>query len=173
MKSVIDTSTLISLARISYLEIIPRLKIDAILPDDVYEEAVINGEKRGIADATVIKSFIANYKIKVVHTERNQIEVVRQKLNKILAKGDEAVLSLAIKEEAKVVITNDDGLGKIAMALGFRVNGSPDMLMKGLREKVLDFREFESLIRGLVIENRLSPVIAELYLLEGKKYVED
>ena len=27
--------------------------------------------------------------------------------------------------------------------------------------------------RTLLIENRLSPVIAELYLLEGKKYVED
>lgn len=173
MNSIIDTSTLISLARIGYLEIIPRLKIDVVLPDDVYEEAVIKGEERGIADATVIKNFITNHKIKVIHTERSQIKVVRQKLKKILAKGDESVLSLAIKAKAKEVITNDDGLGKIAMALGFAVNGTPDLLMKGLRERVLDFREFEALVRGLVIENRLSSVIAELYLLEGKKYVED
>lgn len=96
MNSIIDTSTLISLARIGYLEIIPRLKIDVVLPDDVYEEAVIKGEERGIADATVIKNFITNHKIKVIHTESSQIKVVRQKLNKILAKGDESVLSLAI-----------------------------------------------------------------------------
>ena len=168
MKSVIDTSTLISLARISYLEIIQILKINAIVPCEVYNEAVIQGEEKGVADATVIKTFIANYKIRVVHVEKTQIDALRRKLNKILAKGDESVLALAIKEKVKAILTDDDGLGKIAMASGFEVNGSPDLLVKGLRNKVLDFSEFESLMRGLVIENRLSSVIAEFYLLEGK-----
>lgn len=36
METVIDTSTLISLARIHYLEIITALKVNIILPDEVY-----------------------------------------------------------------------------------------------------------------------------------------
>lgn len=47
MKTVIDTSTLISLAKISYLELIPKLKIDVVIPDEVYREAVIRGEEKG------------------------------------------------------------------------------------------------------------------------------
>ncbi len=172
MKTVIDTSTLISLARISYLELIPKLKIDVVIPDEVYREAVIKGEEKGIADAIVIKRFINSYKLKVVNIESKYIKALRQKLNKVLAKGDEAVLSLAVKEKAKAIVTNDDGLGKIAMALGFCVNATPDLLIEGLRENVLDFPEFEALIRGLAVENRLSSVVGELYLLEGKKYVK-
>jgi predicted nucleic acid-binding protein len=172
MGSVIDTSTLISLAKVSYLELIPKLRMDVAMPEEVYEEAVINGEKRGIADSTVIKTFINNHELKILNVKSDFIKVLRKKVGKGLTKGDEAVLSLAIMEKAETIITNDDGLGKIAMALGFNVIATPDLLMKGLKNKLLSFKEFEVLMRGLVIENRLSSVVAELYLMEGKKYVE-
>lgn len=97
---------------------------------------------------------------------------MRQKLNKTLSKGDEAVLALAVKKRATQIITNDDGLGKIASALGFRVIATPDLLLKGLFARLINIDEFEVFIRGLVIENRLSSVVSELYLLEGKKYVK-
>jgi len=44
--------------------------------------------------------------------------------------------------------------------------------LDGLRKKVLGVAEFESYIRGLVIENRLNSVVAELYMMEGKQYVK-
>ncbi|MEW6215294.1 MAG: hypothetical protein AB1478_08880 [Nitrospirota bacterium] len=172
MKCIIDTSTLISLARINYLELIPKLKIDAVLPDEVYTEAVIRGEEKGIADAIVIKSFIKRYDVKIVGVKANYVLTLRKKINKILTHGDEAVLSLAIKEKVKEILTNDDGLGKIALSLGFSVRATPDLLMEGLKETILNITEFEVFIRGLVIENRLSSVVAELYLMEGKRYVE-
>lgn len=172
MKSVIDTSTLISLARINSLELIQKLKLNAILPREVYDEAVINGEEKGIADATVIKSFIIRYEMKIAGVSSGYINLLRKKINKVLAKGDEAVLSLAMKEKIREIITDDDGLGKIAMALGFSVKATPDLLMDGLRQKVLDFQKVEILMRELVVENRLSSAVAELYLLEGKRYVK-
>jgi hypothetical protein len=52
MESVIDTSTLISLARINYLELIPALRTDLAVPVEIYEEAVLEGEEKGFADAT-------------------------------------------------------------------------------------------------------------------------
>lgn len=169
MQTVIDTSTLISLARISYLEIIRKLKMEVVIPEEVYEEAVIDGEKKGIADATVIKAFINDHKLRVLNVKGDEIKQLRRKIGKYLAKGDEAVLSLAIKEKAEEIITNDDGLSKIALALGYRVIATPDLLMKGLKNKLLSFKEFETLMRGLVIENRLSSAVAELYLMEGKE----
>ncbi|MCX5718531.1 MAG: hypothetical protein NT055_00960 [Nitrospirae bacterium] len=55
------------------------------------------------------------------------------------------------------------------MALGLSVKATPDLLLKGLKDKIMNFAEFEMFVRGLVIENRLSFVVAELYLMEGKK----
>ena len=172
MKSIIDTSTLISLARIAYLELISMLRTDVSIPDEIYEEAVLKGEKKGFADATVIKTFIENHRIKIVHVEKHSIIALRKKVSKILAKGDESVLSLALQEKAKEIVTDDDGLGKLAMALGFDVKATPDLLIEGLKKNRLSIQDFEIFIRGLVIENRLSSAIAEFYILEGRKDVK-
>lgn len=172
MKSVIDTSTLISLARIAYLELIPTLRTDVSVPYEVYEEAVSEGEKKGFADAAVIKHFIENQRIRVLRAKIPSKTALRKKSNKILTKGDESVLSLAMQEKANEIMTNDDGLGKLAMALGFDVKATPDLLMEGLKKNRLRLQDFEMFMRGLVIENRLSSAVAELYVLEGRKDVK-
>jgi len=172
MKSIIDTSTLISFARIAYLELIPMLRTDVSIPDEIYEEAVLRGEEKGFADATVIKNFIEMDRIKIVRVKAHSISALRKKVNKLLTKGDESVLSLAMQEKAKEIVTDDDGLGKLAMALGFDVKATPDLLMEGLKKNRLSIQDFEIFIRGLVIENRLNSAAAELYILEGRKDVK-
>ena len=172
MKSVIDTSTLISLARIAYLELIPMLRRDVSIPDEIYKEAVLKGEEEGFADATVIKKFIERHRIKILSVKTRSLMSLRKKINRILTKGDEAVLSLALQEKANEVMANDDGLGRIAMALGLHVKATPDLLLEGLRGSTLGLQDFEVFVRSLVIENRLSPAVAELYIVEGRKDVE-
>ena len=46
------------------------------------------------------------------------------------------------------------------------------MLMEGLEKSRLSLKDFEILVRGLVIENRLSSAAGELYVLEGRKDVK-
>lgn len=77
-----------------------------------------------------------------------------------------------MQEKAKEIVTDDDGLGKLAIALGFGVKATPDLLMEGLKKNRLSIQDFEIFIRGLVIENRLSSAVAELYILEGRKDVK-
>lgn len=168
MKYVIDTSTLISLTRINSLAVLSKLNMELVLADKIYTEAVIEGEKRGFADATVIKAFIKEHEVKSLKVKKEHILALRKKINKVLAVGDEAVISLAMQEKVARILTDDDGLGKIAVALGYTVEASPDLLLKGIRSNFLGVREFEALIRELVIENRLSSVVAELYVLEAK-----
>ncbi len=73
MKSVIDTSTLISLARINCLELIPILRSDVVLPDEIYEEAVLKGEEKEFGDATVIKTFIERHRISLLSVKTRYI----------------------------------------------------------------------------------------------------
>jgi len=77
-----------------------------------------------------------------------------------------------MQEKANEIMADDDGLGKIAMALGFNVKATPDLLMEGLKKNALSLQDFEIFMRGLVIENRLSSAVAELYVLEGRKDVK-
>jgi len=103
---------------------------------------------------------------------KHSITALRKKVSKILTKGDESVLSLGLQEKAKEIVTDDDGLGKLAMALGFDVKAAPDLLMEGLKKNRLSIKDFEILVRGLVIENRLRSAAGELYVLEGRKDVK-
>ncbi len=107
-----------------------------------------------------------------MHVKTNSVATLRKKANKILTKGNESALSLGIQEKAKEIVTDDDGLGKLAMALGFDVKATPDLLIEGLKKNRFSIQDFEIFIRGLVIENRLSSAAAELYILEGRKDVK-
>ena len=148
------------------------LRRDVCIPDEIYKEAVLKGEEKGFADATVIKHFMEKHGVKIVHVKTHSITALRKRVNKILTKGDEAVLSVGLQEKVKEIVTDDDGLGKLAMTLGFDVRATPDLLMEGLRENRLSLQDFEVSLRELVIENRLSSAVAELYILEGRKNVK-
>ena len=65
MKVIVDTSTLISLARIGELPRLVTMGKQLVVPELVYHEAVVEGEKRGIADATVIKGYFSKHSIKI------------------------------------------------------------------------------------------------------------
>ena len=73
-------------------------------------------------------------------------------------------------EKAYEIITDDVGLAKIAVSLGFKVTASSDLLLEALKNKDIVFDEFENGIRNLVVENRLSSRVAEIYVIEGKSH---
>jgi len=170
MKVIVDTSTLISLARIGKLHRLVRMGKELVAPEVVYHEAVVEGENRGIADATVIKAFFSNRSIKTESVRKVSWNNLRGKLGKVVEEGDHAVLALGMQEKVYEIITDDEGLAKIAISLGFKVTASSDLLLEALKNKDIGFGEFENGIRNLVVENRLSSRVAEIYIMEGKSY---
>ena len=88
----------------------------------------------------------------------------------MVEEGDHAVLALGMQEKIYEIITDDEGLAKIAISLGFKVTASSDLLLEALKNKDIGFSEFEDGIRNLVLESRLSSRVAEIYKIEGKSY---
>lgn len=173
MKIVIDTSTFISLAKINYPQIILNIKGTLLIPHEVYEEAVMEGEKKDIPDATLIKRFVSDNNISIFKAKDTSFKDLFSRLKKTLPRGDTAVLALAIQEKADTVMIDDEGLTKIALSLGFNVVASPDLMLQSLKEGGIEFKKFEKNIKNLVLENRVSSVVGELYIMEGKKYVKN
>lgn len=170
MKVIVDTSTLISLARIGELHRLVTMRKRLVVPQLVYQEVVVEGERRGIADATVIKGYFSNHSIKVEKADKVSWNKLRRKLGKVVEEGDHAVLALGMQEKAYEIITDDVGLAKIALSLGFKVTASSDLLLEALKNNDIGFDEFENDIRNLVVENRLSSRVAEIYIIEGKSH---
>ncbi|MBI5206807.1 MAG: hypothetical protein HY934_03355 [Candidatus Firestonebacteria bacterium] len=174
IKNVLDSSILISLAKIKYLKIIISIKDIFIIPEEVYKESVIEGEKKYIPDAILIKRFIADNKIEIINVQNKSIRNLALKIKKRnMAKGDEAVLAIALQEKADEILTDDEGLTKIGLYLGFRVSASPDLLLNRFRINIINFQELEINIKKLVLENRLSSPVAEYYIMEAMKNVKN
>lgn len=142
MKVVIDASTFISLAKINNLHILLNLKSTLLMPDEIYEEAVIAGERKKIPDATAIKQFVGSNNIKTMKARDKSSRDLFSVLRRRLSKGDCAVIALSVQEGAEAVITDDEGLGKIAFTLGFKVIASPDLLLQSFKEGFIGFNEF-------------------------------
>jgi len=80
MKVIVDTSTLISLARIGELHRLVTTGKELVTAEVVYHEAVVEGEKRGISDATVIKAYFSNHSIRTERVGKVSWNNLRRKL---------------------------------------------------------------------------------------------
>ena len=58
MTAVSNSGPLIVLAKINHLHLLPTLHGDVLIPQAVYDEAVVIGRVRGYRDAETIESFL-------------------------------------------------------------------------------------------------------------------
>ena len=93
MTSVADTSTLISLAKIHSLDILKQSGRTVLVPEIVYEEAVIAGERRGHPDALTIKQLFHTGILQPRTVRKRASESLKAKLGRMLASGDHAVVA--------------------------------------------------------------------------------
>lgn len=150
-----DTSTLVSLAKISSLDLIGKLVRKAMCPQAVYHESVTDGLTQGYEDAVFIQRLFAEKLIRVVpHTAKQEMG---------LSLTDSIVLSLA-KQAKSVLLANDTKLARRGAACGLVVLGSPDLLLLAKRERMMRASVYREKIQALYREGRLSQSNMQFYL---------
>lgn len=161
-KYVLDSSFLVSLAKIGRLYLLRQLSGSMICPQEVYWEVVEVGVNRGYADAFVIAQelFLSDLPLLKVASVNSRLKT------KGISVADDCVLSLAFHEKA-TLLADDLRLQKKALATGIVVHNCPEFLMC-----YLGLDEYKSALEGLVKFNRLSSVAARLYLEVKKQWKE-
>jgi len=157
MKIIIDSSTLISLAKIDMVGILEKIEGEVLCPNGVYNECVEEGIAKGKSDAIMIKRLFDKNRI-------NTKEVKQPKKFKGVSEIDSRILSLAIQEKPQYLFVNDTKLARKAEFEGFEVRGSPDILLKMQNRKIIKPEEYTRLIRELHKKNRLSTKNMKKYL---------
>ena len=149
MKAVIDSSTLISLAKIDALWVFGKMDCEIVCPKEVYEECVIDGSLGGMVDAVVIKRLFDEKTVTAMNIS------ARQTFSG-LSTVDGLVLSLALQEKAAFVFANDTKLARRAELAGIESRGSPDILLRIRYKGLIEDEKYVSLIMELGAKMRLS-----------------
>ena len=156
---IIDSSTLISLAKIRKLDTLKLLKTKIITIKDVYEECVEKGINLGHHDALGIKQIFDE---KIISIE----DVKDYEKFSGVSKIDSKVLSCA-KEKKDYLFVDDAKLGRRAKAENIEVSNAPDILLHLMKTKRLSPKEFRESLQKLVHNKRLSEKARKLYEKAG------
>ena len=156
---IIDSSTLISLAKIRKLEILKLLKTKIMTISDVYEECVEKGINLGHHDALEIKRVFDEKTIVIENVEHHE------KFPGV-SEIDSKVLRCA-KEKKDYLFADDVKLGRRAKAENIEVRNTPDILLQLAKTKRLSQKEFRESLQNLVNKKRLSEKSRKLYEKAG------
>jgi uncharacterized protein len=115
---IVNTSPLVALDRIGQLDILPRLFGEITRPQSVVDELTAGHSVYGGSDALYNASWL--------QTVEDPPEMV---LRKELGAGETAVIALALKTQADLVILDDLAARNVAAELGLNVTGTLGVLL--------------------------------------------
>lgn len=144
---VVDTSTLISLARAGLLGVLDRSPLAIVLLDVVWQEAVVAGDAGGHADAAAIASALAG-------RERQPAPTAPTVDGAVLAAG----------RLDGFLATNDLALGRRARNVGVAWLRTADLVVLAARSGLSSSEEARNGIVALLAAGRITPQLANDYL---------
>ena len=158
---VIDSSTLVSFAKIQRLGLV-KLLDKIITIQEVYEECVEKGINLGYPDALKIKQLF-NGKAIVIEDLG-----VYKKFSGV-SEVDSKIISLA-KEKKDYLLVDDVKLGRRAKAENVEVRNTPDILLYLMKTKKIAEKDIRMLLQKMVENKRLSEKTRNSYEKAGGLY---
>jgi predicted nucleic acid-binding protein len=141
-----NAGPLIGLAKLGRLAVLGQLYDRVLIPQEVYQEVVINGMRLGAPDADVVQFFIDQGQIQV-----RPIEVASD--NPLFAYGIDAgeieAIALAQREAAEWVLIDNAHARRAARAVGLTCKGTVGVLLQAFRHRYITFSDFELLMREI------------------------
>lgn len=165
MKIAIDSSTLISLAKINALHFLKKKGEKMMCSSSVYEETVNQALLDKFEESIRLSELFNESHITVVNNVKNR-EI------KGISSTDAEIISLAMEEKA-TLYANDTKLAAKAREQGLNTYGSADILLMALRKKHITKNEFCTFLGNLVKTKRLSEKNMDVYVKEAEKWQQD
>jgi len=160
-----DSMVLIHLAKITLLEKSCKYFQRTIIPKRVFDE-VTKCKEKNFVDIKIIIDLV----------ERNKIEVIEiknkknlEKINEFNIQGGEAeAVALYWQENADYLATDDDNIRKKNLLLNINLIGTPVIILKLYKEKMIDKNKFVESINKLKKIGWFNNAILDKILMEAK-----
>lgn len=163
MSASLDAGPLIRLAEHGLLVHLRELFSLLVIPEAVFEEVVVAGERRGFGDDVVVRSAVDGGWLVVAEAREEavrRVEAAEGEFGVELGTGERAALAVCLGGNADVVLTDDEGAYLVGRRLGLESRGTLFLLLRFVSRGLLDESEAVRLL-GEMIEGGfwLSPRI--------------
>jgi predicted nucleic acid-binding protein len=144
-----DASPLIILSKLGRLSLLIDLYELILIPQAVYEEAVVAGLREGHVDAIAI-----DHLVRLGHISVQSVRLSGQEKEWMhtIDSGEAEVIALARKNDANLALIDNAHARRAARALGVPVRGTVGILLEAVAKRQLTLPEFRLLIQE--IKNR-------------------
>jgi len=157
-----DAGPLIWLGKSSLIHLL-KYYSEIMIPEAVYEEAVVRGLERRFEDAQIIKNAIEEGWIKVYETNKQfkeNVKDVETKLGIELGEGERETIALALEKGTSIFLTNDEDAYLVGRTLGLKPKGTLYVLLKGVKDGCIDKKKAKESLKQMLEEGFwLSPTI--------------
>jgi len=162
-----DAMVLIHLAKLTLLAKSCEYFKPSIIPKMVYYE-ILAGKERGYSDAEVVLELIKKEKI-IVKDVRNK-KFVRRAEEFNIQRGEAEALAMFWQEKADYLATDDDNVRKKSALLELRIIGTPAIVLKLYKEKMIEKKKFINSLFELRKIGWYSNALIDKIVMEGLKW---
>lgn len=160
-----DAMVLIHMAKLSILKKSCDYFKKVLIPKLVYQE-IIEGKEKGFSDSQLIIELIKNGKIIIKEIkDRSLIKRVNE-FN--IQRGEAEVIALYWQQKADLIATDDDNVRKKKTLLNIQVIGTPAIILKLFKNKIIDENKIEQCVLELRKIGWFSNVVLDKILMEVK-----
>lgn len=159
-----DSMVVIHLAKITLLEKSCDYFKKVVLPKKVYEEVMFCEEKH--TEIKIVRELIEKKKISVKEVKDKKL---LKKSNEFsIQEGEAEAVALYWQERADYLATDDDNVRKKSMVLDIKIIGTPVIILRLYKEKIIGKEKFVDSITKLKKIGWFSNAIIDKVLMEGK-----
>ena len=160
-----DAMALIHLAKLSILEKSCIYFKKVLIPQAVHQE-ILKGKEKNLSDAPIILGLVQNKKITIKPVKDNNLIKKANQFN--IQRGEAEAVALYWQEKANIIATDDDNVRKKKILLDINVIGTPVIILKLFKEKIIDENKAEQCISELRKIGWFSNAVLDKILMEVK-----
>lgn len=161
---VADTMVVIHLAKVTLLEASCGYFKSLVIPEAVYQE-ILAGRKKGYADAILVEELLKAKKCEVMRVREKKHLRRAEQFN--VQRGEAEALALYWQEDADQLASDDDNLRKKSILLGIRLIGTPAIMLRLYREKVITQQKLAESLQALRKIGWFSSSVIDKILMEA------
>jgi predicted nucleic acid-binding protein len=168
-----NTSPLIWLSKVGRIALLKKLFGEVIIPEEVYKETVERGLQEGFSDALAIKECIDKGWMKISKLNEREIKLCEKMVEHAFEIHLGEAQAIIVARETGTLLLMDESSGRaFAEMLGLKVRGTLYVIMKALREELLDRAEAKEIVLALVSKGfRIEPNLLARVLREIESFI--
>ena len=167
MLVIADPMVLIHLARITLLKLSCNFFGQVIIPNLVYKETVVEGKRRGYADAHLISQLIEEQEINVEGVKDRGL--IRKAHDFNIQRGEAEAVALYWLKKADLIASDDDNVRRKRYLLELDLIGTPALILTLFKNTIITKEKLIQSINELGKIGWFSNTVLDKILMEVEK----